>query len=124
VSISHPSVLRELAKGDSVFLEEGTIRLNVERATNRDAVCRVVGGGTLFSGKGVNLPEKRLRLRPLTPKDVSLMRLALKNGADFVGLSFTTSAKDVAQANRIAKQAGRGAWIIAKIENRQAAENL
>ena len=124
VSISHPSVLRELSSGDSVFLEDGTIRLKVERATKREAVCRVVRGGALFSGKGVNLPQKRLSLRPLTPKDVTLMRLALKNGADFVGLSFTTSAKDVARAKRIAKQAGRRAWIIAKIENRQAVENF
>jgi len=124
VSISHPSVLRELGKGDSVFLEDGTIKLNVERATNREAVCRVIRGGTLFSGKGVNLPEKRLRLGALTPKDISLMRLALKNRADFVGLSFTTSARDVVRAKRVAKQAGRRAWIIAKIENQQAVENF
>ena len=124
VSISHPSVLRELDKGDAVFLQDGTIKLNVERATKREAVCRVIRGGALFSGKGVNLPQKQLRLRALTPKDISLMRLALKNGADFVGLSFTTSARDVLRANRIAEQAGRRAWIIAKIENRQAVENF
>jgi len=124
VSISHPSVLRELGKGDLVFLQDGTIKLNVERATNREAVCRVIRGGTLFSGKGVNLPGKQLRLRALTPTDIGLMRLALKNGADFVGLSFTTSARDVVRANRVAKRAGRRAWVIAKIESRQAVESF
>jgi len=124
VSISHPSVLRELGKGDSVFLQDGIIKLNVERATNREAVCRVIRGGTLFSGKGVNLPGKQLRLRALTPTDIGLMRLALKNGADFVGLSFTTSARDVVRANRVAKRAGRRAWVIAKIESRQAVESF
>jgi pyruvate kinase len=124
VSIIHPSVLRELAKGDSVFLEDGTIKLSVERVTNREAVCRVIRGGALFSGKGVNLPQKRLRLGALTSKDISLMRLALKNGADFIGLSFTTSAADVVRASQFARKAGSAAWIIAKIENQQAVENF
>lgn len=124
VSISHPSVLRELARGDSVFLEDGTIKLSVERVTNREAVCRVIRGGTLFSGKGVNLPQKRLRFGALTSKDIRLMRLALKNGADFVGLSFTTGARDVVRARSFAERASSRAWIIAKIENQQAVENF
>lgn len=124
ISISHPSVLRELGKGDPVFLADGTIWLTVERVAHGEAVCRVKRGGVVYSGKGVNLPGKRLKLRTLTPKDVRLMRLALKNGADFIGLSFTTSANDVARAKRIVKHAGRQAWVIAKIENRQAVENF
>lgn len=98
--------------------------LTVDHVGSDGAVCRVIRGGALFSGKGVNLPGKQLRLQTLARKDVSLMRLALKNGADFIGLSFTTSAEDLVRAQRIAKQAGHRAWIIAKIENRQAVENF
>jgi pyruvate kinase len=124
VSISHPSVLRDLHKGDSVFLADGTIRLTVENVTRGEAGCRVARGGALFSGKGVNLPGKTLGLKALTPKDVGLLRLALKNGADFIGLSFTTSAGDITRAKRIVKQAHCQAWVIAKIENREAVENF
>ena len=124
VSLSHPSILRRLNKGDSVFLADGTMKLTVEHVRSDGAVCRVNRGGALFSGKSVNLPGKRLRLQTLARKDVSLMRLALKNGADFIGLSFTTSAEDLVRAQRITKQAGHRAWIIAKIENRQAVENF
>jgi len=124
VSITHPSVLRELGKGDPVFLADGTIRLTVEHVIHGEAICRVTRGGVLFSGKGVNVPGKQLGLRTLTPKDVSLMRLAMKNGADFIGLSFTTSAGDIARAKRIVKQAHCQAWVIAKIEKRQAVENF
>lgn len=124
VSLSHPSVVRELNKGDSVFLADGTMRLTVEYVKRGEAICRVTRGGALFSGKGVNLPGKRLRLQTLARKDVTLMRLALKNGADFIGLSFTTSGEDVVRAKHIAKQSGHAAWIIAKIENRGAVENF
>ena len=124
VSITDPSVLRELSRGDSVFLADGTIRLTVEHARTGEAVCRVTRGGVLFSGKGVNLPGKRLGLRALAPKDVSLLRLALKNHVDFIGLSFTTSGDDILRAKRIVRQAHRQAWVIAKIENRLAVNNL
>ena len=124
VSITHPSVLRELSKGDPVFLADGTIRLTVERVARGEAVCRVTRGGLLFSGKGVNLPGRQLGLRTLTPKDITLLRLALKNRVDFVGLSFTADADDIVRARRIIKQAGRQAWVIAKIERSQAVKNF
>jgi pyruvate kinase len=124
VSITHPSILRELDKGDPVFLADGTIRLTVERVARGEALCRVTRGGSLFSGKGVNLPGKQLGLRTLTPKDISMLRLVLKNRVDFVGLSFTANADDIVRAKRIIKQAGRQAWVIAKIERRQAVKNF
>jgi pyruvate kinase len=124
LSISHPSILRGLSTGDSISLEDGTIGLAVEHVTSGEAVCRVIRGGALFSGKGVNLPGKQLRVKALTKKDVGFMRFALKNGADFIGLSFTKNANDVLAAKRVAMQTGREAWIIAKIENRQAVENF
>jgi len=124
VSITHPSVLREVGKGDLVFLADGTIRLMVEHVAHGEAVCRVTRGGLLFSGKGVNLPGRHLGLRALTPKDVGLLRLALENRADFIGLSFTTSADDIVRAKRIIKKAHRQAWVIAKIEKSQAVKNF
>ena len=124
ISITHPSALRELDKGDPVFLADGTIRLTVERVAHGEAVCRVTRGGLLFSGKGVNLPGRQLGLKALTRKDVSMMRLALKNGADFIGLSFTSNADDIVRAKRIVKQAGSQAWVIAKIEKSQAVKNF
>jgi pyruvate kinase len=124
VSITHPSALRELDNGDPVFLADGTIRLTVERVARGEVVCRVTRGGVLFSGKGVNLPSVQLGLRTLTPKDLSMLRVALKNRVDFVGLSFTANAEDIIRAKRIVRQAGRQAWIIAKVERKQAVRNF
>jgi pyruvate kinase len=122
--ITHPGILRTLRKGDPVSIADGTIQINVQRVRSGDVVCRVIRGGNLFSGKGVNLPGKRLGLRALTPQDIQLLRFALRQGANFIGLSFTTSGDDISRAKRLVKQAGSRAWIIAKIETRQAVENF
>lgn len=122
--ISHPTVLRTLRKGDSVSLSDGTIRLTIQDTRSSDIVCRVIRGGNLFSGKGLNLPGKNLGLRALTPKDIELLRFALQNHADFLGVSFVTTSNDIDRAKRIVKEAGSRAWVIAKIETRQAVENF
>jgi len=124
VSVSHPSILKHLGKGDPVFLEDGTVKLEVVKARKGEALCRVVSGGPLSSDKGVNLPGKRLNLRALTPKDVTLLKFAIANGVDFVGISFVSTGRDLLRAKRIMKKAESKAWIIAKIETRSAVENI
>jgi pyruvate kinase len=124
VSLSHPSILRHLRKGDRVFLEDGTVRLAVEQGGRDEAVCRVVTGGLLASGKGVNLPDKGMKPGALTRRDVALLEFALAHEVDFVGISFVTTSNDLRRARRIVKAAGSRAWIIAKIETRLAVENF
>jgi len=124
VSVSHPSIFRHLRKGDRVFLEDGTVRLEVLDARKDEAICRIVTGGSLSSGKGVNLPEKGLKLEALTRKDVALLKFAVANDVDFVGISFVTRSEDLIRARRIIKAANAKAWLIAKIETRLAVENF
>ena len=124
VSISHPSILKQLRKGDRVFLEDGIVELTVIQADKDEATCQIVRGGHISSGKGVNLPGKKLRLGALTKQDITLLKFAVQNGVDFAALSFVTTAAEVAKAKRIVKDAGSKAWIIAKIEKRQAVENF
>lgn len=124
VSVSHPSVLRELKRGDRVFLEDGTVRLSVLQVRRDEAICRVARGGNLSSGKGVNLPDKKLQLSALTEKDVALFKFGLQQGADFIGLSFVTKAQEVDHAKRLVKKANSHAWVIAKIEKSEAVDNF
>ena len=122
VPLSHPRLLHALSRGDLVYLTDGTIRLKVQDARTSEVVCRVTRGGTLFSGKGVNVPGKKLGLHALTSKDVKLIRFAVEHGVDFLGISFTTSSSDIVKAKRLIKPSK--AWVIAKIETRQAVENF
>lgn len=57
----------------------------------------------------------------LTKKDMEDIKFGLKNNVDFIGLSFTTSEKDIINLRKIIKQ---DAKIIAKIETRAAVQNI
>ena len=57
--------------------------------------CRVVDGGELGSKRHVNLPGVRVDLPSITKKDKKDIALALKEGVDFVALSFVRSKSDV-----------------------------
>jgi len=124
VSLSHPSVFKHLRSGDRVFLEDGTVRLEVRHVKKGEAVCRIISGGSLSSDKGVNLPDKDLNLHAMTRRDVALLKFALANGADFVGISFVTTGNDLLRARRLVKASGSKAWLIAKIETKLAVRNL
>jgi len=117
--------LKKLRKGDAIYLADGSIRLVAhEGLRNGDLECRVVRGGLLFSGKGVNVPGKNIGLKALTQHDEKLLGFALSKDADFIGLSFTTSADDVDRAKRHVRRAGSRAWVVAKIERKLAVENF
>jgi pyruvate kinase len=60
----------------------------------------------------------------LTPKDEDDLRFGLALGVDFVAVSFVQTADDVRRARELAKAAGRGVPVIAKIERPAAVENL
>jgi pyruvate kinase len=124
VSVTHSGFLKELEKGDIVFLEDGTVRLKVQELKNGRVICKVIRGGGLSSGKGVNLPEKKLSLSALTSRDLILLRFALEHHADFIGLSFAMTSRDVQRTKRLVRKANSQAWVIAKIEKRQAVQNI
>ncbi len=124
VSISHRSILKRLKRGDSVYLEDGTVRLKVVEPREEAVVCRVVMGGPLYSGKGVNLPERKLTLSAFTPKDFALTAFAVEQGVDFVGVSFATTKQDIMKAKRLIRSKNSPAWVIAKIERKQAVNNF
>ena len=124
VSISHRNILTRLKRGDSVYLEDGTVRLKVIECKDEAVVCRVVMGGPLYSGKGVNLPERKLTLSAFTPKDVALTTFAIEQGVDFVGVSFATTRQDIMKAKKLIRSKGSPAWVIAKIERKLAVNNF
>jgi pyruvate kinase len=124
VSVSHRSILTRLKPGDSVYLEDGTVRLKVTEPRDDEVVCRVVIGGPLYSGKGVNLPERKLTLSALTPRDIALAEFAVEQGVDFIGVSFATTREEIMRAKRLIRSRSAPIWVIAKIERKQAVKNI
>ena len=124
VSLTYRALPRDVKKGDSILLNDGAIELTVEEARERDIRCRVIVGGELSSHKGINLPGRSVGAGTLTAKDRSDLAFGLKQGVDYVALSFVRSAKDVASARAVMKKVNRSAPIIAKIEKHEALRNI
>jgi len=113
-----------ISVGQSIFVDDGIVELKVLAIEKQKAKCEVVHGGVLRSRKGVNLPDTELNIDCLTTKD----REDLKNGAplgfDYVALSFVREPEDLLKLKTLMDECGSEARIIAKIEKKQAVENI
>ncbi|MGD9744664.1 MAG: pyruvate kinase, partial [Dongiaceae bacterium] len=107
VQLPHPEVMSALVPGTDLLLDDGRLRLRVDRVGEGFAETTVVTGGTLKDRKGVNLPGVVLPVSPLTDKDRRDLAFALDLGIDWVALSFVQRPEDVAEARRLI--AGRAA---------------
>jgi len=111
-------------KGNTLYLNDGVIRLEVEEVRGNDVTCRVMAGGELRSRKGLNAPGVDLGTDAFTARDKECLKFALENGVDAVSQSFVASAEDLHKVRRAAHAAGHNPFLIAKIERAIALERI
>ena len=125
ISTTLPELIDKVRKGRKIRLDDGKIELEViRRPRPNEVLCRVVTGGVLSSGKGVNLPDTNLSLSALTEKDHADAKWIARRDFDYVALSFVQKAADVKALRKILVGAGSEARIIAKIEKPHAVRNI
>ena len=100
-------------QGTDLLLDDGRLRLRVERCGPDFAETRVINGGPLSDRKGVNVPGVVLPLSALTEKDRKDLDFGLALGVDWVALSFVQRPEDIREIKAIVQ--GR-AGICAKLE--------
>jgi pyruvate kinase len=124
VSTNYPGIARDVHPGARILLDDGAIAMNVERTTETDVVCRVINGGILNERKGINLPGIVMPIPSLTDKDRRDLQFAVREGADYIALSFVRRAEDCLEAKALIKAAGGKAPLVAKIEKSEAIDHL
>lgn len=122
--VTYPYLAEDLQVADRIMLADGLVELAVDRIENRKVVCRVVTGGKLSSGKGVNLPTSKLRIPAFTDKDRADLAFGLKAGVDFVAMSFVRHEDDLAPLLEMINHAPERPLLIAKLEKPEAIERL
>ena len=95
ISIDHPYLHAEIKAGEPMYLANGQLELVVRRVKGRRIETEVIRGGILFPRKAVNVPHTKLSISGLTAKDKKDLAFALKEGVDYVGISFVQSADDM-----------------------------
>jgi len=124
VSVSFSNLPRTVTPGDTLFLNDGYIQLEVSKVQGSEVTCRVVVGGELRSRKGLNLPGIDLGLGAFTERDHECLRFALENGVDAVSQSFVEGPADIEAVRRAATDLGHNPFIIAKIERSRALDRV
>jgi pyruvate kinase len=100
--------------GDPVLLADGIMQLEVVDAKR----SRVVTGGEIPAGKGINLPSSQLDIPSLTEKDRVDLAFGVQQGVDYVALSFVRRASDLDEVKKT------GIPVVAKIEKPEAVQRI
>ncbi len=122
--VSYPNLPLEIEIGQKMLVDDGKIEFEVVDVREGKVVTEALNSGQLFSRKGVNLPGVALSVPSLTEKDRDDLRFALELGVDFVALSFVRRPEDLVETRELMKEFGRKVPLIAKIEKREALDNL
>jgi len=120
-SLPHPEIFSALRPGATVLLDDGRLRLRVQRYGEDYADTEVITGGELSDRKGVNLPDVAVSISPLTDKDRHDLEFGLALGVDWVAPSFIQSIDDLRELHELV---GGRAAVLAKLEKPAAIEHL
>ncbi len=115
---------KALSAGQRLLLGDGKIELEVLDTTRTEVRCRVRAGGLLESRQGLAAPDTALPIRAATSKDLADLRFGLKQGVDWVAMSFVRNAEDLEPLRRAVKKHAPGTALMAKIERHEAIGNL
>jgi len=124
VHVNLPSLPKDLNTGNTIFLDDGSIRLQVTSIECNEIICRVAVGGLLGEEKGVNVPDVSLSVPSVTEADLNHLAFVLDQGIDLVALSFIREASDVTKVRDFMEQQHTRVPIIAKIEKHEALNNI
>lgn len=124
VYFNYPHIQKDIKEGMILMLDDGKKKVVVERVVGNDIHTKVLIGGTTKGRRGVNIPGAYLSIETITSKDKKDLIFGIKEGVDFVALSFVRTAKDINSLRALIKKNGGNQKIVAKIETQEAVENI
>ncbi|KLV02195.1 pyruvate kinase [Photobacterium aquae] len=125
VAVTYPGFAKDLAKGNTILVDDGLIEMEVLETTETEVKCKVLNNGDLGENKGVNLPGVSVNLPALAEKDKADLKFGCEQGVDFVAASFIRKAEDVKEIRELLNaNGGEKIQIISKIENQEGVDNF
>ena len=121
VCLPHKEIFAAIKVGDKLLVNDGYIVLEVTKASKVAIETVVKVGGYISSHKGVNLPNTKLKISAITEKDKKDLKFALRNGVDWIGLSFVQRCEDIVEVKKLIKGKAK---VIAKLEKPSAIDDL
>lgn len=131
--ITYPMLAEDVKPGERILLDDGLLSAEVVRIEGTHVISKIIDGGTLFSKKGVNFPDSELTISAMSDKDKQDVAFGVSQGVDWIALSFVRSAKEIfdlrflikaEEVKQFGKESDHPIKIIAKIEKREAVDNI
>lgn len=122
IPIDYPGLANDASEGNRILIDDGLLELKIVKKNGSDLVARVVVGGPLKSRKGVNLPDVKLSMASLTEKDRKDLDYAVRQGVDYLAMSFVRHANDLMEVTSRVRALDSDAGVIAKIEKPEAVD--
>jgi pyruvate kinase len=128
IACTLPEALARVRQGERIWFDDGRLGGVVRNVKAKCVEVEITDardcGEHLAGDKGINLPDTRLDLAALTPKDVEDLQTVARH-ADMVGMSFCESAVDVrALRRRLIRLGAAHLGLILKIETKRGFERL
>ncbi|MBI4683011.1 MAG: pyruvate kinase [Nitrospirae bacterium] len=124
IQVSYPDLIKDVNIGDNILFNDGLLQLKVIGREKDQLQAKVLEGGLLRERKGVNLPGTKISGTVFTKKDREDLSFGISMGIDYVAMSFVRSKGDILRVKGWLKKQGADIPVIAKIENRQALDNI
>jgi len=122
--LSYKDLPQYLKKGERILFDDGNFEAVVDHVDGTDIHLTATITAPLGSRKGINVPGVELPISAITEKDEKDLRFALNEDIDWVAMSFVRSAKDINTVKDIMADEGVFRPIMAKIEQREAIQNI
>ncbi|WPQ65680.1 pyruvate kinase [Chitinophaga sancti] len=125
IYVSYADLHKDVKPGQKILLDDGKIETVVKEITAAGEIkAEVTLPGVLSSKKGFNLPDTKVSLPALTPKDVEDLEFIIDHDCDWVALSFVRDAADLQLIRKRLKERNSKIKVISKIEKPEAIANL
>lgn len=124
IPTTYKNLARDVRKGSRILLDDGKMELKVVRTAGMDVECTVKHGGLLKQRKGINLPDADVSAPAMTPKDKKDLLFGIREGVDYIALSFVRKPEDIKKIKSLLRAHGSDIPVIAKIEKPEAAARI
>jgi len=92
---TYERLVDEVEPGHRVLINDGAVRALAVERTSEGLRCRVLEGGLVTTGKGINLPESEISAPAITERDWECARFAVEHDLDYLALSFVRRSEEV-----------------------------
>jgi pyruvate kinase len=124
IPVSESFFQEDLAKCKKFFIDEGRLEFEILKNNKESVLTESKSCGTIYSQKGINVPNLEITSPSLLVKDIKDLSLAAKHEIDYLALSFVRNRKDIELLKNQVEKLSLSTKILAKIETRQALENF